>query len=213
MTRDAITLRDAHDRRLPFDLLGRNEDGALILRGPDGGRLVLPEDATDLDHGTEVRPGDEVGLRLPFADLDAAAARSTGAGPDEVERRTVPLVAEEAVVEKRRHEVGTVRVRTRTEEREERIRVPLVHDEVEVRHVPIGRYVRAPEPVREERDRIVVPLHEEVLVVEKRLILREELHLIRRPERRTETHRIPLRRERAEIDRHPPREEPRPDED
>jgi stress response protein YsnF len=55
--------------------------------------------------------------------------------------------------------------------------------------------------MRSEGNTLIIPLLEEVLVVEKRLLLKEELHLTKQ---RVETHqpqRVTLRREEAAIER------------
>jgi len=50
-----------------------------------------------------------------------------------------------------------------------------------VEHVPIGRMVETAPPVREEDGVTVIPVIEEVVVTETRLVLREELHVRRIP--------------------------------
>jgi uncharacterized protein (TIGR02271 family) len=67
--------------------------------------------------------------------------------------------------------------------------------------VPINRVVDGPISVRSEEDTLVIPLLEEVLVVEKRLLLKEEVRITKR---RVETHmpqRVTLRREEAVVER------------
>jgi stress response protein YsnF len=57
----------------------------------------------------------------------------------------------------------------------------LLRDSVEVRHVAIDKIVpcdQAP-AARQEGDTLIVPVLEEVLVVEKRVRIREELHITR----------------------------------
>jgi stress response protein YsnF len=60
---------------------------------------------------------------------------------------------------------------------------------VQVERVPIGRAVAAVPAVREEGDTTILPVVEEVIVVERRLILKEEVHIrrIKVAERHTET--------------------------
>lgn len=58
---------------------------------------------------------------------------------------------------------------------EESIQQSLTRDDVSVERVTIDRYVDAPPAVRTEGDILIVPVLEEVLVVEKRLKLKEEL--------------------------------------
>jgi len=58
----------------------------------------------------------------------------------------------------------------------------------------------APE-IRHEGDTTIIPVLEEVLVVEKRLILREELHIIRRREEHRDPQKVTLRKENVEVER------------
>ena len=79
----------------------------------------------------------------------------------------------------------------------------------------IDREVDAPLPIRREGDTIIIPIVEEVLVVEKRLSLKEEIHITRYT--RTERHqeRVTLHREEAQVEQldkhgHPAPPEPAP---
>jgi uncharacterized protein (TIGR02271 family) len=83
---------------------------------------------------------------------------------------------------------------------------PLFHDEVEVEHISVNRAVEGPISIQYEDDTIIVPIMEEVLVVQKQLILKEEIHIRKR---RIETHhpqQVTLRREEAYTDRLEPNE-------
>jgi uncharacterized protein (TIGR02271 family) len=113
----------------------------------------------------------------------------------------VPLRAEELVISRRRLEGEAVRVATLTREREQQIDEELRHDRVEITRVPIGRRVESAPPVREEGDVTIMPVLEEIVVVERRLILKEEIHI--RQLRTTERHRetVVLREQDAVITR------------
>jgi stress response protein YsnF len=68
---------------------------------------------------------------------------------------------------------------------------PLLHEEVEVQHVPVDRIVAPGEApaTRYEGETLVVPVIEEVLVVERRLRVKEELRItkVRREQRYRDT--------------------------
>jgi uncharacterized protein (TIGR02271 family) len=119
----------------------------------------------------------------------------------ERERQTIPLVEEDLSVDVREVETGRVRIRTLVDEHVELARADLARDRVEVERVPVGREVDEVPAVREEGDTLIVPVVEEILVVEKRLYLREELRLTRR--RTVEPFEAPvtLRRTRAVVER------------
>lgn len=98
--------------------------------------------------------------------------------PDEAPAEAViPIVEETLRVDKRLVETGRVRVSLTTEVEEEILRETLRTRHAEVERKPVGRTVTEVPRVRQEGDLLIIPVVEEVLVVEKRLVLREEIHL------------------------------------
>lgn len=115
---------------------------------------------------------------------------------------TVVTAAEEtARIETRDVVTGRVRIETRVETLDETLRATLDGEVVEVRHVPVGATVTAVPDVRTEGDLTVIPVVEEVLVVEKRLVLREEIHIRRRRETQEIAVPVTVRRQSVEITR------------
>lgn len=113
----------------------------------------------------------------------------------------LPLAEETLSVAKAVRTTGRVRVRTVVDTAEQVVSADLATEGVEVTHVPVDREVDAVPAVRTEGDVTIVPVVEEIVVVEKRLVLREELHI--RRVRSTEHVEVPveLRRERAVVER------------
>jgi uncharacterized protein (TIGR02271 family) len=115
--------------------------------------------------------------------------------------KTIPLYEEEAHVTKRARTTGRVRVRTEVDEVEELVSAELMQESVDVERIPVDRVVDVPPPVRTEGDVTIVPVLEEVLVVEKRLVLKEELRIRRSRSRETEEVPVRLRKQRAVVER------------
>jgi stress response protein YsnF len=90
----------------------------------------------------------------------------------------LPLEEQIAVV-RQRIERDTVRVSTVTNTTEKHVAEEILHERVEVEHIAIGRPIDTVPPVREEGEVTIIPIVEEVLVIEKRLILKEEVHIRR----------------------------------
>jgi len=120
-----------------------------------------------------------------------------------VQEEVIPLVAERLSVGKRTVPTGRVRVRTLVDETQEWVREDLARETAEIERVPIGREVDEVPQVRQEGDVLVVPVVEEVLVVEKRLVLKEEIRI--RKDRMVERAEEPvtLRAMRAVVEREP----------
>jgi stress response protein YsnF len=112
-----------------------------------------------------------------------------------------PLVEEVATISKQEHVTGRVRVRTVTDTVEEAVEATLQEESVEVTRVPVDRFVDVAPQVRTEGDVTILPVMEEVLVVEKRLVLKEELHIRRRPTTKRVEVPVTLRRQRAVVER------------
>jgi len=116
-------------------------------------------------------------------------------------RTVIPVIEEEAVVGKRVVETGKVRVSKRVSEHEEIIDEPLFREEVSVERVPVNQYIDAAPTVRYEGDLMIIPVVQEQIVMQKRLVLVEE---IRVRKELVETHQpqtVTLRKEEVDVRR------------
>ena len=119
---------------------------------------------------------------------------------------TIEIAEERATLDVVERATGRVSVRTRTETREESVDLALESVGADVKRVPIDRYIEDGDAVpraRQEGDTWILPVLEEVLVVEKRLLLKEELHVTQVGDRQDVTVPVTLRRQVAEIERMP----------
>jgi uncharacterized protein (TIGR02271 family) len=117
---------------------------------------------------------------------------------------TVQRSEEELRVETREHEAGRMRVRKRVRTDRERIEVPKKRVEVTVERVPVdgstpdeGGIAASPEISEEE---IVIPIVEEEIVVEKRAVVKEEIHIHKEVVEDVEVVEEDVRKEEVEID-------------
>lgn len=113
----------------------------------------------------------------------------------------VPVIAETLEVGKREVERLGVRLTKTVSERTETVEVPLLQQRTEVERVAVNRTVDVAPAVRYEGDTMIVPVLEEVVVVEKRLVLREELHIRKWQVEARMPNQIVLRREHIEVQR------------
>lgn len=99
-----------------------------------------------------------------------------------------------------------LRVRVVTDTIDAPVEVTLEDDRVEIEHVPVGRMLELGEAtpaIREEGGVTIVPVLAETVLLERRVVLVEELHLRRVVRSRVETRPVPLRRQRAVVEREP----------
>lgn len=129
---------------------------------------------------------------------ESRATPSGGSGAD-----VLQLFAEEAKVARRTLEVGRVRIATVTHTRDHLVDELLARTHVEVERIPVGRPIDAIPPVKEEAELTIVPIVEETVIVERKLVLTEELHIRRKQTTERFQQTVPLRYQTAQVTRIP----------
>ena len=115
---------------------------------------------------------------------------------------TLQLVEEQVELQKRQVVTGRVDVRTVTETINELVKTTVQDQTVEVTRVTINRQVDVAPSIRTDGDVTVIPVFEEIIVVEKRLLLKEEIRIRRITRSEDIETTVPLRRQRAVVERH-----------
>jgi stress response protein YsnF len=113
----------------------------------------------------------------------------------------IPLHVEEISVSRREIKKANVQVALVTGTREQLIDEELTHVRVEIERVPIDRTVEIVPPIRQEGDITIIPVVEEVIVVERRLVLKEEVRVRRVSTKEQHQETVVLRRQEAVITR------------
>lgn len=115
----------------------------------------------------------------------------------------IPLKREEISIDKTWVEAGRVRVMTRPVTEDAHVETELRQQSVRIERTTVEQYVdEMPQP-RQEGDTWVIPIVEEVLVIERRLLLREEVRVSRDERLTTFQETIPLQHDELVIDRTP----------
>ncbi|MVN23169.1 YsnF/AvaK domain-containing protein [Mucilaginibacter arboris] len=115
--------------------------------------------------------------------------------------KKIPLVEERLNVGVRQVETGTVRINKKIISQEVSQEIPVTQEEVHVERIAINEYVETAPATRYEGDTTIIPVVKEVLVVEKRLMLVEELRITKKHVTTTTTINELLRKEEIEISR------------
>ena len=183
--------------------------GGTVVPGSPPRRSNAAQVVVQLDTGQQLMVPSDLFVRQPDGSyalplrLAALAHAGSEARVPQDTPLVVPVLVEELEVQKRPVETGKVRITKVVHERETTVDEPLWHDTVAITRVSIQRVVDGPVPVREENGTTIISVVEEVLVVTKRWMLREEIHI---RQHRIETHqpqRITLRSEDVQVERVP----------
>jgi stress response protein YsnF len=91
----------------------------------------------------------------------------------------IPVFDEKLRVGKIVRETDRVLIRTSVLERTEVAELELHSGDAIIERVPVDRLVDATPAIRQEGDTVIIPVVEEIMVIEKRLLLKEEIHIRR----------------------------------
>ena len=116
----------------------------------------------------------------------------------------VPLHEEEISVSRREIKKANVQVALVTGTREQLIDEELTQVRVEIERVPIDRVVDVFPPIRQEGDITIIPVVEEIVVVERRLVLKEEVRVRRVSTKEQHQETVVLRQQEAVVTREGP---------
>jgi uncharacterized protein (TIGR02271 family) len=127
--------------------------------------------------------------------------------PDQ-ERQTndlrIPLQVEDISVSRREIKKANVQIALVTGTREQLIDEELTQVRVEIERVPIDRTVDVVPPIRQEGDITIIPVVEEIIVVERRLVLKEEVRVRRVSTKEQHQETVVLRQQEAVVTREGP---------
>jgi len=182
-------------------------DKQLLVQFENEQQVLVPKDMLiPQDEGHYYLPVSIEELLVDPAKAQKDALYATSAAADttaDAQHLVIPIVEEKVNVQKRLREAGTVEIHKTVREHMEVIDQPLNSEEVEIERVTVNRIVEEAIPIRHEGDTMIISLLEEVLVIEKRLLLREEVHIKKVHTVVHEPQEVLLREERVEIVRKP----------
>ena len=115
----------------------------------------------------------------------------------------VPVVEEFLRVEKETVETGRVVIRKHVHVETRTVDEPLRDEQVNVQRIAVNRYVDEAPAVRYDGDTMIVPVLREEIVVTKRLLLVEELHVHKQVLMTHAPQTVELRREEVHYERVP----------
>ncbi len=167
--------------------VGQLGQRAEILQQLDGDRLLI-----ELDNAqTMVIPATDIGIQPDGTLYLASLSKLPSTTPEQ------PLIGETRAPDAR------LRVTRRIESEEQVIDEAVQQGEVDVVRVPINRLIDKSPEIRQEGDTTVIPVVGEVLVVEKRLVLQEEVRITRRQGTARKPQTVNVQRQTVDVQQQP----------
>ena len=118
------------------------------------------------------------------------------------EQVIIPVVHEQVSIDKKVVETGKVHISKVVYEDVERYNIPYIEENISVERVPKNELLDSvPPAVRYEDDVMIIPVLKEVAVVEKRIMLVEELRVTKSRTEKTQAHDVSLRKEEVQVKR------------
>jgi uncharacterized protein (TIGR02271 family) len=195
-----VMLNDAEVGSVDSTQWRQATDQPVVVRLHDGRELVAERTyfRSAADGSLMLQTKSAGGSNAAHGAAETTTSANAGAGS---ERLVIPLMAERLEVSKREVESGRVRITKTVREETQTIERPLMKERVNVDRVEINRFVDGPMPVRHEGDVMIVPVLEEVLVIETRLMLKEELRITKHAIEVNEPQTATVRIEEARVER------------
>jgi uncharacterized protein (TIGR02271 family) len=114
--------------------------------------------------------------------------------------KVMPVIQEFVRVGKQTVETGRVIATKSVKEEVADISVTLNRDDLSIERIPIGEYIESDAPEsRYEGDTLIIPVVKEELVIQKRLVLIEEIRITKRRATTELNEQVTLRKEEVEI--------------
>lgn len=168
-----------------------NSPDQVTLRSSSGEEWLL-------DANLLIRESDQsFSLPIPFDTFTSEASSSSTA-------IFIPVIQEELRIDKQTVDTGRgVRVRKVVEEHEQVVQQPLHQEELIVEHVEMNQiFAPGEQPLaRYEGDTLVLPVLEEILCVEKKFRLKEEVRILRQTSEVSATRTVVLKSEKVVVER------------
>jgi uncharacterized protein (TIGR02271 family) len=115
------------------------------------------------------------------------------------EEHVIPVIGEEVIIDKKFTRKGGIIIKKEVISEDASVDIPLSQEHLDVQRIPVNRYLDSRPEIRYEGDTMIIPVLKEV--VEKRLLLVEEIRITKTVAIETRTENVTLSKERVTITR------------
>jgi len=119
----------------------------------------------------------------------------------EEEPIVIPVIEEELSIGKKVVESAKVKISKTVSEEQVTLTEPVISEELIVERISVNKMQETTPVVRHEGNKTIIPVIKEVLVVEKKIVLVEEIHVTRKEVKSYVKHSDTIRKEEIQVER------------
>lgn len=115
--------------------------------------------------------------------------------------KTIPVIEEDLKIDIQSVETSKTRIYKQVHEENVTVDIPIVHEKIDVQRIAKNISVESVPEVRYEGDTMIIPVIKEEIVVQKKLVLVEEIHITKHKTEEHEPQQVKLRKEEIQINK------------
>ncbi len=119
---------------------------------------------------------------------------------DKNEATSFNVIEERAKVDKKVIEKGKVRITKKVETEEEKVKVVVKNEEINIERIAINEYADETPEIRQSGDTMIIPVIKEVAVVQKKIFVIEEIRVTKKTHHTEEERTVQLQKEKVNIE-------------
>ena len=124
--------------------------------------------------------------------------------PNSEEPIVIPVIKEFLKVDKKIVETGKIHIKKRIVNEEKDINIPLQSESYDIERIPVkNNLFDEPPQVRNEGNKMIIPVVKEVLEIKKRYEVTEEIHVTKTQTVTNYTEKVTLKEEKVSVEREP----------
>lgn len=113
----------------------------------------------------------------------------------------IPVIQEQVQIGKDTSEESLVKIKKLVSDHTESFNIDLKTENFSIERIAINKELDEPAQVREEGDDLFFPIQEEIVIVKKKILLKEEIKITRNKKTENKTISVKLKKETVEVER------------
>jgi uncharacterized protein (TIGR02271 family) len=109
----------------------------------------------------------------------------------------IPVIEEEIIIDKKLTRKGGIIIKKEVISEDASIDIPLLNEHIDIERIPVNKYLDSRPEIRHEGDTTIIPVLKEV--IEKRLLLVEEIRITKTVTSETTSEKITLSKQKVTI--------------